>query len=142
MSILLPLAFMGFGFTELLVVGFVALLVFGGDLPNIMRNLGKAYAKFRQGLHEVSRPIREEIRQVREATPPAPSLEATLRDAGETAPMNTPTTGTDRSNDAGPSPEPAKDPTVEYPSYDEPPPTPRRERYPGEFSVDDEPPPV
>ena len=65
-----PVAFMGFGFTELLLVGFVALLVFGGNLPDVMRQLGRTYGKFRESLHELSRPVRDEIRQVRDLPPP------------------------------------------------------------------------
>lgn len=62
------LAFMSFGFTEILVVGVVALLVFGGRLPEVMRNVGQAYAKFRQGLHEISKPVRDELRSVSDVT--------------------------------------------------------------------------
>jgi sec-independent protein translocase protein TatA len=59
-----PLAFLNLGFGEMVVVGVVALLVFGEKLPDAMRNLGRAYARFRQGLHDMSRPVREEIRRV------------------------------------------------------------------------------
>ena len=61
--------FMSFGFTEMLVVGVVALLVFGGNLPDVMRQLGRSYGKFRQGLHELSRPVREELQKVRDLPP-------------------------------------------------------------------------
>lgn len=61
-SALSPLAFFSFGFTELLVVGTVALIVYGGDLPDVMRNLGRTYAKFRQGLSDMSKPVRDEFR--------------------------------------------------------------------------------
>ena len=63
-------AFMSFGFSELLLVGVVALLVFGGNLPDVMRTLGRTYAKFRQSLHELSRPVREEMREIT-TLPPA-----------------------------------------------------------------------
>lgn len=58
------LAFFGFGFVELMVIAIVALLVFGGELPSAMRTMGRAYAKFRQGLMEVSRPMRDELNRV------------------------------------------------------------------------------
>ena len=83
-----PLAFMSFGFTELLVIGTVALLVFGGELPDVMRNLGRAYAKFRQGLHDMTTPVREEFRRVRDDVP-------NLRDAvtgNEATPTEEPAT--------------------------------------------------
>jgi sec-independent protein translocase protein TatA len=59
-------AFMSFGFSELLLVGVVALLVFGGNLPDVMRTLGRSYGKLRRSLNEMSRPVREEIRKVRD----------------------------------------------------------------------------
>jgi len=64
MPLAYPLAFMSFGIGELLIIGTVALLVFGGQLPDVMRNLGRAYARLKEGLHEVSKPVRDELRQV------------------------------------------------------------------------------
>jgi sec-independent protein translocase protein TatA len=58
------LAFMSFSFSEMLVVGLFALLIFGGRLPEVMRNLGRTYAKFRHGMNEVAHPIRQEIRRL------------------------------------------------------------------------------
>lgn len=60
------------GFPEMLVIAFVAILVFGGRLPEVMRNLGRGYARFRQGLHDVSRPIREELTGATQLPPVAP----------------------------------------------------------------------
>jgi sec-independent protein translocase protein TatA len=65
----LPPAFLGLGFSELLLVAVVALLVFGGDLPDVMRSLGRSYARLRAALHDVSRPVREEIRGLRDLRP-------------------------------------------------------------------------
>ncbi len=64
------LAFMSFGFSELLLVGVVALLVFGGNLPDVMRTLGRNYARLRQSLNEFSRPVREQMREVTRLPPP------------------------------------------------------------------------
>ncbi len=58
-------AFMSFGFSEILLIGIVALLVFGGNLPDVMRSLGRSYGKLRASLHEFSRPVREELRDVK-----------------------------------------------------------------------------
>ncbi len=69
----MTLAFMSFGFTELLLVGVVALLVFGGNLPDVMRTLGRSYARFRQSLQEFSRPVREEMREMSRLPSPADS---------------------------------------------------------------------
>ena len=72
----LPLAFLGMGVMELLVVAVVALLVFGGELPDVMRSMGRAYARFRESLSEIAKPVREEFRDV----PALPSARDTLRD--------------------------------------------------------------
>ena len=61
-----PLAFMSFGVSEMLMVGIIALLVFGGNLPDVMRSLGRSYGKLRRSLHELSRPVRDELRQVKD----------------------------------------------------------------------------
>jgi TatA/E family protein of Tat protein translocase len=75
MSTWLPVtgpAFLGLGIMEIVVIGFVALLVFGGRLPEVMRNLGRAYAKFRHGMNELTNPIRDEMRRL-DVEPPRPA---------------------------------------------------------------------
>lgn len=41
----------GVGHTELLVVAFVALILFGNRLPGVLRSLGQSVNEFRHGLH-------------------------------------------------------------------------------------------
>lgn len=50
-----PLAFFEIGFGEMVVVGIVALLLFGGRLPEVMRTLGASYRSFRRGFDDLSR---------------------------------------------------------------------------------------
>lgn len=50
-----PLAFFEIGFGEMVVVGIVALLLFGGRLPDVMRTLGASYRSFRRGFDDLSR---------------------------------------------------------------------------------------
>lgn len=50
-----PLAFFEIGFGEMVVVGIVALLLFGGRLPDVMRTLGSTYRSFRRGFDDLSR---------------------------------------------------------------------------------------
>ncbi len=46
-----PFAFLpNLGGTELMVVAFVALLVFGNRLPSVMRSLGKSVTEFKKGV--------------------------------------------------------------------------------------------
>jgi len=81
------LGFLGFGMFEMLVIAMVALLIFGGELPDAMRSLGRAYGKFRRALDEVSKPVREEIRRTTDLPSPrqtARELDAEVRRAGTT----------------------------------------------------------
>lgn len=43
----------GLGFQELLVVGVVAVVLFGKRLPEVAKSLGSSYREFRQGLSEI-----------------------------------------------------------------------------------------
>ena len=46
-----PFAFLpNLGPTEIMVVGFVALLIFGNRLPSVMRSLGKSVTEFKKGV--------------------------------------------------------------------------------------------
>jgi sec-independent protein translocase protein TatA len=47
---MMPLAFLpNLGTTELMVVAFVSLLIFGNRLPSVMRSLGKSVTEFKKG---------------------------------------------------------------------------------------------
>src|SRR5262245_58931338 len=48
----LPMAFFlpNLGTTELMVVAFVSLLIFGNRLPSVMRSLGKSVTEFKKGV--------------------------------------------------------------------------------------------
>jgi sec-independent protein translocase protein TatA len=43
----------GLGVHELIIVGIVAVLLFGKRLPEVARSLGKSYQEFRRGLHDI-----------------------------------------------------------------------------------------
>ena len=46
-----PFAFLpNLGTTELMVVAFVSLLIFGNRLPSVMRSLGKSVTEFKKGV--------------------------------------------------------------------------------------------
>lgn len=48
---MLPLGFLpSFNGPEILIVGFIALLVFGNRLPGVMRSLGKSVTEFKKGV--------------------------------------------------------------------------------------------
>ncbi|BBO35877.1 Sec-independent protein translocase subunit TatA/TatB [Lacipirellula parvula] len=48
---LLPLAFLNFGFGEMAILAVIALLLYGSDLPEVARTWGKAYQEFRRNLN-------------------------------------------------------------------------------------------
>jgi sec-independent protein translocase protein TatA len=55
-----PLAFIGgMGYPEMLVVAFIALLLFGKRLPEVARSLGKGVTEFKKGVRGIEEEIRE-----------------------------------------------------------------------------------
>lgn len=48
----------GLGPTEMLVVGVIALLLFGSRLPDVARGLGKSVVEFKRGLNDVQDEVR------------------------------------------------------------------------------------
>ncbi|MCA9141339.1 MAG: twin-arginine translocase TatA/TatE family subunit [Planctomycetaceae bacterium] len=47
----------GLGFQELMIVGIVAVLLFGKRLPEVAKSLGQSYSQFRKGLNELQSSI-------------------------------------------------------------------------------------
>ena len=47
----------GIGPTEMLIVGIIALLLFGKRLPEVARSLGKSVTEFKGGLNEVKQSV-------------------------------------------------------------------------------------
>ena len=48
----------GLGPTEVVVIGVVAVLLFGSKLPEVARQLGGSYREFRRGLNDVQQQFR------------------------------------------------------------------------------------
>lgn len=46
-------AFFSPGWPELLIVGFIVLLLFGSRLPSVMRSLGRGVTEFKKGVQGV-----------------------------------------------------------------------------------------
>jgi sec-independent protein translocase protein TatA len=47
----------GLGMQELVIVGIVAVLLFGKRLPEVARSMGKSYNEFRKGLNDIQTSI-------------------------------------------------------------------------------------
>ena len=63
------------GLGELLVIALVALLVFGPDkLPEIMRNVGKAWRTFQHETQKATNVLRESFDEMENETPTTPGI--------------------------------------------------------------------
>lgn len=67
------------GTTEIIVIGGIALLIFGGKkLPELMRGLGKGVKEFKEGMHDVKEEITEEKPSEEQPQAPKESQEQVL----------------------------------------------------------------
>ena len=70
-------AFLGLSPIEVLIVGVVAVLLFGSRLPSVARSAGKSLTEFRRGMDDLQHEFRDAMRETeRAATPTAPQLTA------------------------------------------------------------------
>ncbi len=78
---------------EMVIVGIVAVLLFGGKLPEVARNFGRSYQQFRQGLSDLQSSftadvdIRQDLPRLDDYSdvddfdePPAPTFEEPVDD--------------------------------------------------------------
>ena len=49
----MPIIFGMFGTTDLLIIGFIVLLLFGNRLPSMMRSLGQGVQEFKKGVNGI-----------------------------------------------------------------------------------------
>jgi sec-independent protein translocase protein TatA len=89
--------FPGIGISEMVVIGVIAILLFGSKLPEVARNIGRSYGELRRGLTDLKSTINTEIEHTERGTPRkepkriASSVETTIDDYDEpTAPRLTP----------------------------------------------------
>lgn len=55
------------GVGELIVIGVVAVLLFGSKLPEVARSLGSSYQQFRKGLTDIQTSIKEDMDSVKQS---------------------------------------------------------------------------
>lgn len=62
--------FQNLGGPELMIVGFVALLIFGNRLPSVMRSLGKSVTEFKKGVSGIEDDIDNAVTSEKKPTTP------------------------------------------------------------------------
>jgi sec-independent protein translocase protein TatA len=71
----------GVGSFEMLIVGIIALLLFGKNLPSVAKNLGKSFGEFKKGVSGFQEEMRSASREVEKTvsyTPP--TMKSTAED--------------------------------------------------------------
>jgi sec-independent protein translocase protein TatA len=53
----------GLGPTEFIIIGIIAVLLFGNRLPALARSAGQSITEFKRGIKEISEPIENEIKK-------------------------------------------------------------------------------
>ncbi|MEI7699683.1 MAG: twin-arginine translocase TatA/TatE family subunit [Planctomycetia bacterium] len=67
----------GVGSTEMLIVGIIALLLFGKNLPNVAKNMGKSLAELKKGLSGFQDEFRNVTREAERAVNYSPTPSTT-----------------------------------------------------------------
>ena len=57
----MTLAFGMPGMNELMIIGFIALLIFGNRLPSVMRSLGKSVTEFKKGVAGIDEDVNSPV---------------------------------------------------------------------------------
>ena len=68
---MMPFAFLpNLGMTELMIIAFISLLIFGNRLPSVMRSLGKSVTEFKKGISGIEEDIEQAGTADKKPTPP------------------------------------------------------------------------
>jgi len=68
---MIPFAFLpNLGMTELMIIAFISLLIFGNRLPSVMRSLGKSVTEFKKGVSGIEEEIEQAGTADKKPTPP------------------------------------------------------------------------
>ncbi len=102
----LPIAFIGgIGYPEMLLLGFVGLLLFGKKLPELARSLGKGVTEFKKGVQGIDDEIRDSVQHTElphsteTLTPQAPKFEPPTSPPVEAAVTSSPDATGGKSSD-------------------------------------------
>jgi sec-independent protein translocase protein TatA len=70
---MIPFAFLpNLGMTELMIIAFISLLIFGNRLPSVMRSLGKSVTEFKKGISGIEEEIDQAVTSDKKPNPPNP----------------------------------------------------------------------
>jgi sec-independent protein translocase protein TatA len=70
---MIPFAFLpNLGMTELMIIAFISLLIFGNRLPSVMRSLGKSVTEFKKGISGIEEEIDQAVTSDKKTNPPTP----------------------------------------------------------------------
>jgi sec-independent protein translocase protein TatA len=68
---MIPFAFLpNLGMTELMIIAFISLLIFGNRLPSVMRSLGKSVTEFKKGVSGIEEEIEQSGAVEKKPNPP------------------------------------------------------------------------
>ncbi len=101
--------FPGIGPGEMLVVGFIALLLFGKRLPEVARSLGKGVTEFKKGIQGIEDEIREPTQHTELPHPTEPQAPQAPKFEPPSSPPSEPSSGS-TSDQAKPAGEQSKPP--------------------------------
>ena len=51
----------GIGYAEIILIGIVAVVLFGSRLPEVARSVGQSYTQFRKGLNDIQSSVKSEL---------------------------------------------------------------------------------
>lgn len=51
----------GIGYSELVLIALIAVVLFGSRLPEVARSVGQSYTQFRKGLNDIQTSIKSEL---------------------------------------------------------------------------------
>ena len=75
---MMPFAFFqNLGMTELMIVAFISLLIFGNRLPSVMRSLGKSVVEFKKGVAGIEEDLDQAVTADPNKKPTTPTSSST-----------------------------------------------------------------
>jgi sec-independent protein translocase protein TatA len=101
-----PLAFISGmpGWTELLVVAVIGLLIFGKRLPEVGKSLGKSIVEFKKGLRGIEDDLNKAVEQDQSEMLPPPEQQSTQQTQSENQKQQQPAEETSSQNNSSQNP--------------------------------------